>query len=68
MANYRRVISGVSTVVFLTKQLCHIQLKFGPKITAWVQAHVSAGDYATFLAWYNGISVVCQILEAMPDD
>jgi len=68
LANYRRVISGVSTVIFLTRQLCKIQLKYGPKIIDWISTHTSSGDYATFLTWYNAINVVCQILEAMPDD
>lgn len=68
MAIYRRVVTGVSTIIFLVKKLCALQARYGAKILAWAQANMSSGDYVIFLAWYNQFSLVCQILEATPDD
>jgi len=68
VANYKRIVTGVSTVIYLVKQLCRIQVKFGSKIVSWASGALSPTDFSTFMAWYNQISLICQILEAAPDD
>lgn len=68
VVTYRKIITGVSTVIFLVKQLCRLQTRFGAKIVAWAQDRMTPENYAIFRAWYDGISAVCLILESTPDD
>jgi len=68
MPTYRRIVTGVSTIIFLVKQLCRLQTRYGAKIVAWALANMSPENYATFITWYNAISGICQILESTPDD
>jgi hypothetical protein len=68
MSVYRKVVTGVSTTIFLVKALCRIQSRYGVKILAWAQANMSASNYATFLAWFEGLGAMCLLLESTPDD
>jgi len=68
MAIYRKVITGVSTLIFYTKILCRLQARFGAKIDAWIGEYMSPSNAATVRAWIAQFSAVCLILESTPDD
>jgi len=65
---YRRVITGVSTLIKLVNLLCRLVTKFGTKIDTWVGVHVPEANRATLRAWIAQIQEVCLILGASTDD
>jgi len=68
VANYRRIVTGVSTVVLLTKTLCKIYLRYQAKIINWVNTQVPSTSRQTVLDWLEAAVVVCAILVTTPDD
>ena len=68
MANYRRVVTGVTTVRVIVKSLCHLLAVYGTKIRAWIRDNMSEADAATVLAWLDTADAVCAILLDTPDD
>jgi len=66
--SYRRVVTGVSTLIFIVKQLCRLQARYGAKIDQWIGDNMSPTNAATVRAWIAGFSAVCLILETTPDD
>lgn len=68
MADYRRVVTGVSTVIFLVKKLARLQVRYTEKITKWAFTNMSGSDYSKFTDWWFGIIDILSILEATPDD
>lgn len=68
MAVYRRIVTGVSTMIFLVKQLCRLQTRYGAKIVAWAEANMTPTKFASFMTFYNSLSGICLILESTPDD
>lgn len=68
MALYRRVVTGVSTLIATTKFLCRLHTRYGAKTDAWIGANLSAPDAATVRTWIAAFQSVCAILEAATDD
>lgn len=58
--------NGVSTLIKVTKHICHIYASFSGAIIAYVNgSSLSSGDKATVIAWLNGASAACAILETI---
>jgi len=56
--------TGVSTIIFLIKRICHVYTSFSASIIAYVNgSSLSSGDKATVIAWLNGASAACAIIE-----
>jgi hypothetical protein len=68
MTIYRRVVTGVSTLILLTRLLCRLQARYGAKIDAWIGERMSPTNAATVRAWIEAFAAVCLILETTPDD
>lgn len=68
MANYRRVVTGVSTLIAIVKTLCKLLVTYRVKIDAWATGALSAPDKATLDTWLDAATAVCLILEAATDD
>lgn len=68
MTTYRRVVTGVSTLIFIVRQLCKLLTRYRTKIDAWAQGALAPGSKATLDSWLDGATAVCLILEAAPDD
>lgn len=68
MTDYRRIVTGVSTVIFLVKRLAKLQVKYTEKITKWAFTNMSGTDYSKFTDWWFQIIDILAILNATPDD
>lgn len=68
MAIYRRVVTGVSTLILTVKFLCRLHARYGAKTDAWIGATLSAADAIIVRNWIAAFQEVCGILEAAQDD
>jgi len=68
MTLYRRVVTGVSTLIATVKLLCRLETRYGAKLDEWIGANLSTANAATVRSWIAMFQEVCIILEAAPDD
>ena len=61
--------TGVTRMRVLVKLMCNLYTAYSAKIQNWVIENVTNADQrSAVLIWLAGMSAVCAILQATPDD
>jgi len=68
MTTYRRVITGVSTFIFIIHKLNKLLLKYEGRILQWAFAHLDVDQMQLLTDMFNLIHQLDPILQGTPDD